>query len=93
MSYVNDPKVEEAYVAMQKVALTNVAEAHRMHKALMPYVLEQAWAIPRPQDVGYTLWWPWLRNYSGEQSMGFGNQNNFAIFIWLDQELKKKMGY
>lgn len=93
MSYINDPKVEEAHKKMQRLALTDLSAAHRVNKELMKYVLDQVWAIPSPRGVNYTFWWPWLRNYSGEEGIGYGNSGSWAQFVWTDQEMKKSMGY
>jgi hypothetical protein len=39
------------------------------------------------------MWWPWVENYRGEGSLGYDNQAAFTRFIWLNQALKKSMGY
>ena len=71
---------------------TDVAEADRLHKELMKYVLDQAWVIPQVVAPTYTLWWPWVKNYSGEANVGY-NDRCFARWVWYDQELKKSIGY
>jgi peptide/nickel transport system substrate-binding protein len=61
-SYVgDDPKVEEARTKMLALALTDAAQADKIHKELMKYVLDQAWMIPTPGPVTYTLFQSWLR--------------------------------
>ena len=62
---------------------------------LMVYVLDKAFYIPRVIAPTYNFWWPWIKNYSGEIQLGEGlrHQNNWVKFIWIDQDLKKKMGY
>lgn len=92
-SYVNDPVVHQAAETMQKVLLTDRAEANRTHKELMKYALDQVWMLPSPQDNPYTFWWPWLKHYSGEASVGYFAGQSWAQFVWLDQDLKKRMGY
>ncbi|MFC2057031.1 ABC transporter substrate-binding protein [Chloroflexota bacterium] len=90
-SRIDDPVVNEAYPKIQAAAITNVAEANRLHKELMKYVLDQAWAIPKVNPYVYDVWWPWLKNYSGEVHVGY--HTYFFQWVWLDQELKKSMGY
>ncbi|MFC2056774.1 ABC transporter substrate-binding protein [Chloroflexota bacterium] len=90
-SDINDPVVNEAYPKIQAAAITDVGEANRLYKELMPYVLDQVWAIPKVSSYLYTLWWPWLKNYSGE--IHLGSQSLFFNWVWIDQELKKSMGY
>ncbi|MFC2056912.1 ABC transporter substrate-binding protein, partial [Chloroflexota bacterium] len=88
---IDDPVVNEAYPKIQAAAITDIDEANRLHKELMKYVLGQAWAIPKVSPYNYTLWWPWLKNYSGEVKAG--HDGYFFQWIWIDQELKKSMGY
>ncbi|MBI2829974.1 MAG: hypothetical protein HYX81_02315 [Chloroflexi bacterium] len=91
-SYVNDPKVEDAFIKMQSLVLTDIDAAHRLNKDLMKYVLEQVWRIPRVTAPEYFMWWPWLKGYSGEDSVGHANRI-WAQYVWIDQDLKKSMGY
>ncbi|OGO24313.1 MAG: hypothetical protein A2Z28_00205 [Chloroflexi bacterium RBG_16_51_9] len=65
----------------------------REMKELLKYVLDQAWAIPTPYVPGYVFWWPWIKNYSGETTVGYFEGNSWSQFIWYDQDLKKSMGY
>jgi|688.fasta_scaffold231635_1 peptide/nickel transport system substrate-binding protein len=53
---------------------------------LAPYV----W-LPTPYE--YSAWWPWVKNYGGEQRGGGGRPGPVYARIWVDQELKKKMGF
>ena len=92
-SYINDAKVNEASERMNLVAYTNPAEADAIYKDLMKYVLDQAWAIPRPGPPQATFWWPWLKNYHGEASIGFWNFPNWATWVWIDQNMKRSMGH
>jgi peptide/nickel transport system substrate-binding protein len=91
-SYVpTDPVVEKAKAQMQALAVTDTGKADKIHKELMKYVLDQAWAIPYPAPANYTLWWPWLKNYPGITSVGYINEPNWAQFAWVDQNLKKNL--
>ena len=78
---------------MNLVAYTNPSEADATFKELMRYVYEQAWAIPYFETPGSNGWWPWLKNYHGEESMGFWNAPNWVNWAWVDKDLKKSMGY
>jgi peptide/nickel transport system substrate-binding protein len=91
-SYVNDPPgsdsyIEDRYTAIQANIFTDPDKAYQSYKELKPYVLEQAFYIPRPTPYNYTVWWPWLKNYYGQ---GGGS---FLKYNWIDQDLKKSMGY
>ncbi len=93
LSHINDPRCEEAYTKMCELSVLNPTEANRVHKELMSYVLDQAWAIPYVTPASYNMWWPWLKNYHGESDLGRSNFPKWARFVWIDQGLKKSMGY
>ncbi len=92
-SYIDDPYVMKVRDQMQEVWMTDQSEADRLHKEFMKYVLDQAWAIPKPLPPLYHMWWPWIKNYHGEYSIGYDNAYNFTKWVWLDQDLKKSMGH
>jgi peptide/nickel transport system substrate-binding protein len=56
-------------------------------------VLDQAWAIPAPATPLNNFWWPWIKNYHGEASLGYDNTFNYTKYIWMDETLKESMGY
>jgi peptide/nickel transport system substrate-binding protein len=91
LSYVNDPVVEAAYQEMQKYIGIDEAKCMQIHRNLMPYLLEQAYVIPVPGPYYYVLWWPWVKNYHGELTVGYYNSTDIGKYIWLDQALKKEM--
>lgn len=51
-----------------------------------PYVV-----LPTPYN--YRAWWPWVKNYDGELRAGAVKPGPIYARIWIDQDLKKKMGY
>ncbi len=91
-SYVDDPVLNQARDEMT-AAYPDEARVDQIHRELMPYLLEQAYVIQLPAPYGYRFWWPWVKNYSGEASVGFYNVGNYSKYAWIDQELKKSMGY
>ncbi len=94
LSYVNDARINQAKTDMLAAfAAGNQAEVDRIHKDLMPYVMEQAFAIPSPAAYTFTVWWPWLKGFQGEYSPGICNEYRWAKYAWIDQSLKKSMGY
>jgi peptide/nickel transport system substrate-binding protein len=86
-SWVSDPKVDATYNEILKYDLTNQAKVDQLHHDIMPYVLSQAWYIPRPTPYNYVFWQPWLKNYHGEVDLGYNT--DWAKYIWIDQTLKK----
>jgi peptide/nickel transport system substrate-binding protein len=89
-SYVDDPVLNKAREDML-AAYPDEAKVDEIHQDLMPYLLEQAYVIALPAGEQYRFWWPWVKNYSGEASLGYYNVGNFAKYVWIDQELKDSM--
>ena len=52
-------------------------------------------AVPLAADALhlYTAWWPWVQNYDGELRAGACRPGPIYARIWIDQEMKKKMGF
>ncbi|MFC2014778.1 ABC transporter substrate-binding protein [Chloroflexota bacterium] len=96
-SYFNTSKVDDPFIAEKVVRFAELYNAmdwvtlDKEYKELMPYVLEQAWVIPIPKAYSYAMWWPWVKNYHGESSIGYTNGSNWVKFIWVDQDLRKQM--
>ena len=94
LSYVNDPKAVETRDKM--LALFNAGDdagCDALNKEFMKYLLEQAWVIPTPVQNVVTFWWPWVKGYHGELSPGIINEWQENMYLWVDQDLKKQMGY
>jgi peptide/nickel transport system substrate-binding protein len=56
-------------------------------------ILDKAPYIWLPTQYAHTAWWPWVKNYGGELRAGAVRPGPIYARIWVDQELKKKMGY
>jgi peptide/nickel transport system substrate-binding protein len=87
----DDPKFD-ARVAEANAERDEKKRQHMLQE-LTTYLVDQAPAIWLPNPYGYTAWWPWVKNYNGELYAGAGRGAPFHARIWLDQDLKKKMGY
>jgi peptide/nickel transport system substrate-binding protein len=92
--HIFDPKIDQALKDIRMTVLSKgmkagITEARELAK----YAVAQAYAIPVPYNYKYTFWWPWLKNYTGETSVGYYNVPNWAQYVWIDQELKRSMGY
>lgn len=94
-SKVNEPYIQEMLTKASSAIVENMDEsaADAIIKELMAFVLDQAYALPYPKAPAYRIWWPWVKNYHGEWSMGNWNANNYVEYIWLDEELRDSMGY
>ena len=56
-------------------------------------IVDKAPYIWLPTVYNYTGWWPWVKNYGGELFAGAARPGPVYARIWIDQEMKKKMGY
>ena len=92
-SYVGtDPTVEDAVARMGKAILQGGQAAQDpIHRELMKYVLDQAWAIPFPNAGAYNMWWPYIKNYHGETGIGRYCNWNWSKYAWVDQDMKAKL--
>ena len=64
-----------------------------MLKEMTREILDKAPYIWLPTPYIYTAWWPWVKNYGGELRAGAVRPGPIYARIWIDQEMKKKMGY
>jgi len=92
MSHVDDPEANAAMDKMMVLNITNIDEADRTHKEIMKYVYSQVWAIPAVISPTSSFWWPWVKNFHGEKSIGFDRAYQYTNFIWIDSQLKASMG-
>ena len=56
-------------------------------------IVEKAPYIWLPTAYVYSAWWPWVKNYDGELRVGSERPGPIHARIWIDQELKRKMGF
>jgi len=93
-SYVDDPVLND-YRDQMLAVYPDEAAADQIHAEMTPYLLEQCYAIQTCGALFYRLWWPWVKNYSGEGGIGYYKTlcpDRYA-YIWIDQDLKESMGY
>jgi len=62
-------------------------------KLMVREILDKAPHIFLPSPYVYAAWWPWVKNYGGELRAGADRPGPIHARIWLDQDLKKKLGY
>ncbi len=89
LSYVDDPVVKDLLPKIRTVAATDPSQAMKLAKQIELRALDQAWAIQIPSYRTTTFWQPWLKNYSGEISVGYYSIGNWTKYAWIDPTLKK----
>lgn len=88
-----DPRVDQGLIDVRTTIVKDGMAAGMVQmRELMKYMLAQAYSIPVPYVSQTTFWWPWLKNYDGEISVGYYDQPNWLTYSWIDQDLKKSMG-
>ncbi len=93
-SMVDDPIINAAVAEIKTTLIKEgTAPAMALWKEMLKYLYGQAYVINVPHAPGYVSWWPWVKNYSGEMTVGYYVHPNWVQWVWIDQELKKSMGY
>ena len=82
-----DKKMDDVYQEPDE------AKRQKALKEMTIEILDKAPYIWLPTPYLYTAWWPWVKNYNGELRAGAVRPGPIYARLWLDQELKKKMGY
>lgn len=92
-SRVSDPYVIQMAADIRAQGVTDLGAAMDMTKELTKYMLDQVYAIPTPRYPNYCMWWPWIKNYSGEVNVGYMVSDNWVKYVWVDEALQNDMGY
>jgi peptide/nickel transport system substrate-binding protein len=85
----------DAFTAKMNKAYATRDEGERQAviREMTREIIDQAPYVWLPIPYLYSAWWPWVKNYDGELRVGAVKPGPIYARIWLDQELKKKMGY
>ena len=51
------------------------------------------WQLWLANPIQYNAHQPWVRGYNGETSLGPENSTVILARLWIDQQLKKEMGF
>ena len=92
-SFCDFPESRVAYNELNKYVAKDDAAWQKVRKEDNKFFLETAAGVWMPLPHGYRMWWPWLKNYHGEGTLGYDNQMAISWYVWIDQDLKKSMGY
>jgi len=68
-------------------------EANAMFREAGLYALEKMPGLTMPGPAWDIYWWPWVKNYYGEHAAGQYVWYPMQSTLWIDQDLKKEMGY
>ena len=91
---IDDPVINAASAAIWDYKnIENPTERANQVKIRTLRVLDQAYFLTFPAPYAYRMWWPWLKNYHGELNVRYWDPYSWVPFVWIDQGLKKSMGY
>ena len=88
---VDDPQYNALYDAMR--AATTLEELGKYSKEANLRIVAQHWQLWGPVEPSYNFAQPWIKGYNGEFYMGVWNKNAAYVRFWIDQDLKKQMGF
>lgn len=91
MSSYSDPEIDERITEM--IQTRDEIERQRLARQLTIDMIDRAPAIWLPIEYGFSAWWPWVKNYNGELRAGAQRPGPIYARIWIDQEMKKEMGF
>ena len=75
------------------VAAATPEEQQRLVREADMYLIEQQWYIWGPKVPVFNASQPWIKGYNGEVELGLARAAAIFARIWIDQDLKKEMGY
>jgi len=82
-----DKKMDAVYLEQDE------SKRQAVLKEMTREILDKAPYVWLPTPYIFTAWWPWVKNYGGELRAGAVRPGPIYARIWIDQDLKKKMGY
>ena len=88
---LNDPTME---ILMDSAYNAPTREAYvKAMKAASSRWTEQHYQVTLLPGVNFEVWHPYIGGFQGEVTMGLMREGSVYARIWIDQELKKEMGF
>ncbi len=92
LSIIKDEKILQYMADVRAAAINDLGAAMAKYKEMTKYAFVQAWHVPDVVGPQSLMYWPWIKNYHGEITIGYDDAD-WPWYIWIDQDLKKQMGY
>ena len=86
-----DPEFDKMIDALR--AANDLETYQKIFREADMYAIKKHWFIWGPDAPQFHVSQPWLKGYNGEAWFGFVNRNPLLAHLWVDQELKKEMGF
>jgi peptide/nickel transport system substrate-binding protein len=87
----NDPVFDEIYE--KALAATTVEEQQEWARKANLRLAEQLVVIRGPIAPLFGATQPWLKGYNGEGELGRMNRAGIFQYLWIDQDLKRELGF
>jgi peptide/nickel transport system substrate-binding protein len=92
--FSGDARAKAAYEDMNRYLGRDDARVGQILKGFAPYFIENlVYGAVLPLPYIYDVYQPWLKNFNGEEHVGYWDPNEAWRFRWVDQDLKKSLGY
>ncbi len=72
---------------------TTLEEYHRLMREANQYATAQHWILWGGRVPQFNVHQPWIKGYNGETDLGDMDRTMMFSRLWIDQELKKEMGF
>jgi peptide/nickel transport system substrate-binding protein len=92
-SIMSDPYIDNTWKKLSSDLSISEKVRNAELKKMGVYVIEQVPGILLSGSYVYCAWWPWVKNYYGEVRVGAHRVSPAIARVWIDQDLKRKMGY
>jgi peptide/nickel transport system substrate-binding protein len=92
-SFFDSPETRAVLATINKYLAVDDEAWRKALKDITPFMLEQSIAIWMPVAYKYNCWQPWLKNYYGAVQLGAMLPFHHCYYNWIDEDLKKSMGY
>ena len=87
----NDPVFDEYFENAQ--AATTIEEQQEWARKGNLRVAQQLWTIRGPIAPLFGAIQPWLKGYNGEGELGPMNRADVFQYLWIDQDMKRELGF
>ncbi len=88
----SDSKYDELWQRANNAA--TIEEQNRWAKAANMRLSELQWIIMGPVTPQFNVAQPWIKGYNGEVAISIeGHYSTVLTRVWVDQALKKEMGF
>ena len=88
----SDAEIDEYWERASTAA--TLEESNRWAKAVNLRLLELQWTITGPLSPQFNVAQPWVKGYNGEVSLSKnGHYSTVMTRVWIDQDMKREMGF